>query len=85
MAEEKTEQESIRLDVVDKFYDKLDGLIDKAYKKDKISYGELDLAFLRMNDKILQQKITLMYSYLKDEDKTNAGTEKKEQPDGLYS
>lgn len=84
MAEEKTEQESIRLDVVDKFYDKLDGIIDKAYKKDKISYGELDIAFLRMNDKILQQKITLMYSFFKDEHE-NGVVEKKEQPHGLYS
>ena len=84
MAEEKTEQASIRLDVVDKFYDKLDGIIDKAYKKDKISYGELDIAFLRMNDKILQQKITLMYSFFKDEHE-NGVVEKKEQPHGLYS
>ena len=84
MAEEKTEQESIRLDVVDKFYDKLDGIIEKAYKKDKISYGELDIAFLRMGDKILQQKITLMYSFFKDEH-GNAEVEKKEQPHGLYS
>ena len=84
MAEEKTEQESIRLDVVDKFYNKLDGIIEKAYKKDKISYGELDIAFLRMNDKILQQKITLMYSFFKDEH-GNAEIEKKEQPHGLYS
>ena len=84
MAEEKTEQESIRLNVVDKFYDKLDGIIEKAYKKDKISYGELDIAFLRMGDKILQQKITLMYSFLKDEH-GSAEVEKKEQPHGLYS
>ena len=84
MAEEKTEQENIRLDVVDKFYDKLDGIIEKAYKKDKISYGELDIAFLRMGDKILQQKITLMYSFFKDEH-GNAEVEKKEQPHGLYS
>ena len=84
MAEEKTEQPNIRLDVIDKFYDKLDGLIEKAYKKDKISYGELDIAFLRMNDKILQQKITLMYSFFKDEH-GNAEIEKKEQPHGLYS
>ena len=84
MAEEKTEQPNIRLDVIDKFYDKLDGLIEKAYKKDKISYGELDIAFLRMNDKILQQKITLMYSFFKDEH-GNAEVEKKEQPHGLYS
>jgi C-terminal processing protease CtpA/Prc len=84
MAEEKTEQESIRLNVVDKFYDKLDGIIEKAYKKDKISYGELDIAFLRMGDKILQQKITLMFSFLKDEH-VNTEVEKKEQPHGLYS
>ena len=55
-----SEEANVRLDVVDKFYDDLDTLIDDAFEKDKISYGELEIAFVKMNDKILQQKITLM-------------------------
>jgi predicted transport protein len=80
---DESEEGNIRLDVVDKFYDKLDAMIDEAYEKDKISYGEIDIAFVKMNDKILQQKITLMYHYLKDEHGEEEG-EPKSEPDGLY-
>ena len=61
MAEESV---NIRIDIVDKFYDSLDELINKTYEEDNISYGEIELAFLKMDDKILQQKITLMHQYL---------------------
>ena len=77
---EEDKQVNVRLDVIDKLYDKLDGIIDEAYEKDKISYGEIDIAFMKLNEKILQQKITLMYSYLKDEHET----EDKKEPHGLY-
>ena len=77
-----SEAENIRLDVVDAFYDGLDTLIDDAFEKDKISYGEIEVAFVKMNDKILQQKITLMHHYLKEEDE-DVG-EPKTEPHGLY-
>ena len=47
-----SEEENIRLDVVDAFYNGLDTLIDDAFEKDKISYGEIEIAFVKMNDKI---------------------------------
>ena len=78
------EEENIRLDVVDAFYDGLDTLIDKAYEKDKISYGEIEVAFVKMNDKILQQKITLMHHYLTDEHDNEETAEPKKEPHGLY-
>ena len=67
---------------VDAFYNGLDTLIDDAFEKDKISYGEIEVAFVKMNDKILQQKITLMHHYLKEEDE-DVG-EPKTEPHGLY-
>ena len=63
-----SEEANIRLDVVDAVYDGLDTLIDDAFEKDKISYGEIEVAFVKMNDKILQQKIPLMHHYLNEED-----------------
>ena len=78
-----SEEENIRLEVVDTFYDGLDKLVDEAYEKDKISYGEIEIAFVKMNDKILQQKITLMHHYLKEEDEEGDG-KTKDEPHGLY-
>jgi len=76
------EIDNIRLEVVDTFYNGLDKLIDESYEKDKISYGEIEIAFIKMNDKILQQKITLMHHYLTDE---HSKEEKpKDEPHGLY-
>ena len=79
-----SEEANIRLDVVDAFYDGLDTLIDDAFEKDKISYGEIEVAFVKMNDKILQQKITLMHHYLKEEDDEKDVGEPKDEPHGLY-
>lgn len=85
------EQLEIRIGVVDKFYKKLDKLIDTAYKKDNISYGEIETAFLKMNEKILQQKITLMHQYLHSEEAGHthtteavklADSEPKKDPEG---
>jgi len=78
-----SEEDNIRLEVVDTFYDGLDKLVDEAYEKDKISYGEIEIAFVKMNDKILQQKITLMHHYLKEEDEEGDG-KTKDEPHGLY-
>lgn len=78
-----SEEDNIRLEVVDTFYDGLDKLVDEAYEKDKISYGEIEIAFVKMNDKILQQKITLMHHFLKEEDELDDG-KTKDEPHGLY-
>ena len=79
-----SEEANIRLDIVDAFYDGLDTLIDDAFEKDKISYGEIEVAFVKMNDKILQQKITLMHHYLVSESKEEDIVEPKDEPHGLY-
>jgi hypothetical protein len=89
MSEEQ--QTDIRLDISNKFYDELDKLIDKTYKEDNISYGEIELALLKMNDKMLQQKMTLMHQYLHSEDSGHTYTtettkstdsETKKDPEG---
>jgi hypothetical protein len=82
MMVDESEEDNIRLEVVDTFYDGLDKLVDQAYEKDNISYGEIEIAFIKMNDKILQQKITLMHHFLKAEDEGDGKT--KDEPHGLY-
>jgi|TARA_B100000470_G_scaffold151654_1_gene118071 hypothetical protein len=79
-----SEEANIRLDIVDAFYNGLDTLIDDAFEKDKISYGEIEVAFVKMNDKILQQKITLMHHYLTEEHDDKETSEPKGEPHGLY-
>jgi hypothetical protein len=85
--EEKDEKEqdafNIRLEISDKFYEKMDEAINELYKEHNISYGEIELAILKMNEKILQQKITLMHTYLHSEDSEVTLPSKKE-PSGVY-
>ena len=52
-----SEEANVRLDVVDAFFDGLDKLVDDAFEKDKISYGEIEIAFVKMNDKIQLQEL----------------------------
>lgn len=77
MSEEHTD---IRLDISNKFYDELDKLIDKTYKEDNISYGEIELALLKMGDKMLQQKMTLMHQYLHSEESGHTHTTETAKP-----
>jgi S-adenosylmethionine hydrolase len=84
--QDKKEQDNnlnIRIDIADKFYEKMDNIIDELYKEHNISYGEIELAMLKMNEKILQQKITLMHQYLHSEDSEVKLPDKKE-PSGVY-
>lgn len=74
---------NIRVDIADKFYTKMDDIIDELYKEHNISYGEIEMAMLKMNEKILQQKITLMHQYLHSEDSEVSLPDKKE-PSGVY-
>lgn len=77
-------KDDIRLDVSNNFYDKLDGLINDSYEEDNINYVEIELAFLKMNDKILQQKITLMHQYLHSSDADVSTNKSKKEPSGVY-
>ena len=71
-----SEEANVRLDVVDAFFEGLDKLVDDAFEKDKISYGEIEIAFVKLNDKILHQKITVMLHFLKEEDELDDGNTK---------
>lgn len=73
-----------RWDIVTRFYNIVDDGITEMYKSDKITYGEIEIAMMMMNDKILQQKMTLMNEYLKSENEEENKAEEKPQPADLY-
>jgi|TARA_R100000781_G_C4075550_1_gene125959 hypothetical protein len=73
-----------RWDIVTEFYTVLDDNITKMYKSDKITYGEIEIAMMMMNDKILQQKVTLMHEYLKSEKDEELKAEEKPEPENIY-
>tara|TARA_R110000824_G_scaffold175358_4_gene353736 strand:- start:699 stop:989 length:291 start_codon:yes stop_codon:yes gene_type:complete len=73
----------IRVDISDKMYNKIDEAIDELYKEHNISYGEIELAMLKMNEKILQQKITLIHQYLHS-DSSEVSLPDKKEPSGVY-
>ena len=78
-----------RWDVVNDLYGILDTAIHKLYEDKNITYSEIEFAFIMMKEKILQQKIQLMYTYLQSEgeEKTNKkedSVEPKPEPENLY-
>lgn len=78
-----------RLDVVNDLYDVLDEGINKLYKDKNISYGEIEIALMMMKEKLLQQKIQLMYAYIQSEASETSqeradNTETKPEPENLY-
>ena len=53
---EEKEEEVPRWDVIEKLHDKIDEDINSAYKEDKLSFIEVDVALLMISEKINQQK-----------------------------
>ena len=76
-----------RWDVIEKLHDKLDGEIDEAFRVNRLSFIEVDIALLMISEKIAQQKIELYNVYMKQEGdhKENKEPKKDPPPKDLYS
>ena len=57
-----------RWDKIEKLHDVIDKSIDDSFKKDSLSFMEVDFALLMINEKIAQQKIELYNLYMKEHD-----------------
>jgi hypothetical protein len=68
-----------RWDKIEQLHDVIDKSIDDSFKKDSLSFMEVDFALLMINEKIAQQKIELYNLYMKEHD-----GESKESPDTMY-
>ena len=77
--EEKDHEHEPRWDIIEKLHDKLDEDIDEAYRVNRLSFIEVDIALLMISEKIQQQKIEMYNMYLKHcQSETE---EKKDIPD----
>ena len=87
MSEEETP--TPRWSVVNDLYDVLDEGINKLYKDSNITYAEIEFAIIMMQEKLLQQKITLMHAYLHSENEETKNSkednvEPKPEPKDIY-
>ena len=88
MSHDKHEHEP-RWDIIEKLSDKIDEDIDEAFRVNRMSFIEVDIALLMLREKLGQQKMELYNMYMKDERVDGKHTESKDEPptkapDNLY-
>jgi|TARA_R110000824_G_scaffold26662_1_gene91377 hypothetical protein len=82
MAEDSLETQEPRWEVINELYDSIDGTISNMFKDKHLSFGEIEIGMKLMEDKILQQKMELMFQFIKEKDEQDS--EEKKAPDHLY-
>jgi hypothetical protein len=88
MSHDKHEHEP-RWDIIEKLSDKIDEDIDEAFRVNRMSFIEVDIALLMLREKLGQQKMELYNMYMKDERVDGKHIESKDEPttkapDNLY-
>ena len=73
-----------RCDVVEKLHDQIDDDIDEAFRVNRLSFIEVDIALLMIHEKIKQQKMEMYNIYFKQKDNGEEEAEVKKAPDNLY-
>ena len=76
-----------RWDVIEKLHDKIDKELDEAFRVNRLSFIDVDIALLMIHEKIRQQKAEMYDMYLKQRDsegKVDGESDKKDAPDHLY-
>jgi len=82
MADEThTHEHEPRWDVIEKLHDKLDHEIDEAFRVNRMSFIEVDIALLMIREKMSQQKMELYNMYIKDEKTEHHHHDEKTEPD----
>ena len=66
MSHDKHEHEP-RWDIIEKLSDKIDEDIDEAFRVNRMSFIEVDIALLMLREKLGQQKMELYNMYMKQE------------------
>ena len=83
---EKHEHEP-RWDIIEKLHDKIDGDINEAFRVNRMSFIEVDIALLMLKEKLSQQKMELYNLYMKQEgnpSEPKPDSEQEEPPKDLY-
>ena len=83
MAEDKHDEleQKPRWKKIEKLEEAIDKAIDDSFKKNSLSFMEVDFALLMIHEKISQQKIELYNLYMKDHD---GDLPPKDSPDTMY-
>ena len=87
MSDDHAHEHEPRWDVIGKLHDKIDGEIDEAFRVNRMSFIEIDIALLMLHEKLNQQKMELYNVYMKSEDKEDKLDESKKDdppPKDLY-
>jgi len=82
MAEDSVETQEPRWDVINELYDSIDETISGMFKDKHLSFGEIEIGIKLMEDKILQQKMELMFQFIKENDEKDP--EEKKEPSDIY-
>ena len=83
MSEEKDKEDHVpRWDIIEKLHDKIDGDINDAYTKDKLSFVEVDFALLMIKEKIYHQKMEMYNLSFKAKEEEEGET--KDAPDHMF-
>ena len=82
-----THEHEPRWDVIEKLHNKMDNDIDEAFRVNRMSFIEVDIALLMLHEKLSQQKIELYNVYMKQEGDHKEDKEPKKDPPpkDLYS
>ena len=82
-----THEHEPRWDVIEKLHNKIDDDIDEAFRVNRMSFIEVDIALLMLHEKLSQQKIELYNVYMKQEGDHKEDKEPKKDPPpkDLYS
>ena len=65
MSDDHAHEHEPRWDVIGKLHDKIDGEIDEAFRVNRMSFIEIDIALLMLNEKLNQQKEVVLAEDLK--------------------
>ena len=88
MSKEHTSDHTPRWDVIEKLHNKIDDEIDEAFRVNRLSFIEVDIALLMIHEKMEQQKMELYQMYMKHDDVKDTKSEPKKDdppPKDLYS
>ena len=82
MSDDHAHEHEPRWDVIGKLHDKIDGEIDEAFRVNRMSFIEIDIALLMLTEKLNQQKMELYNAYMKSEDhkEDKSDEPKKDEP-----
>ena len=89
MSDSDSHEHEPRWDIIEKLQNKIDDEIDDAFRVNRMSFIEIDIALLMLHEKLTQQKIELYNVYMKQEgDHKDGKSEPKKgdpPPKDLYS